>query len=143
MKAFSIYDLATGILTGEVIHATAALAAANTPAGMGLVEGEHDHLAVMLDVSSGALTARTVSPEGDLHHQWAWDATAQRWQRVPSAARQAQLAQQERERTVQQLEASQARALRALAIDPNDQVARERLQQIEAAIVATGIREGT
>lgn len=122
MKTYSLYHLATGLFDGRslTLPDDAATLALNTPAGMGAHEGMVNHRTHRLDLASGELVAWTPPP--------------------PSQADLEAAALRAAQQRVDQLERSQARAMRTLALDPFDHTARARLQEIEAAIVATGIR---
>lgn len=123
MKTFSLYHLATGLFDGRSLTLPESMLALNVPAGMGALEGVFDHRAERLDLASGAVVPWTPPPPD------------------PAELEAARLRQAQQRAA--QLEAGQARALRALALDPTDQTARARLADIEAAIVAAGIRGKT
>lgn len=134
MKNYSLYDAATGIFTGQSLSLPPAMLQANLPPGLAAIEGLFNEHAQRVDLATGEVVAwQAPRPAGDEWREWNWDADAQRWRSMPTARAE----QLER---VQVLEAGQARALRALALNPGDAAARERLSSIEAAIVASGIR---
>lgn len=122
MNHYSLYSLETGLFDGRTLDLPSTMLALNTPPGMGAIEGHFDHRAWRVDLASVEVTPWEAPPvpQADL------DAAARR------------LAMQQ----VAVLERGQARAMRALMLDPNDQAARARLAEIEAAIAATGIRQG-
>lgn len=134
MKTFSLYDTATGLFTGQTLTLAPAHLAANVPPGLAAMEGQFNDHAQRVELATGEVVAwRAPQPAGDEWREWRWDDAAQRWRSAPTS-RAEQLQQ------VAALEAGQARALRALALDPNDQQARQRLEAIETQILATGIR---
>lgn len=134
MNTYSLYDPATGIFTGQSLTLPPSMLLANVPAGLAAVEGVFNEHAQRVDLATGAVVAwQAPQPAGDEWREWRWDADARRWRSVPTA-------RAEQMQQVAALEASQARALRALALNPADEAARARLVDIEAAIVASGIR---
>lgn len=119
MKTYSFYDPSTGLLAGGTVTLPDGLLDLNTPAGLVAIEGAFDQRSQRIDLDSGEVVAWHPAPDPQR------DAAHRRW---------------EQERSVQQLEARQARSIRALMLDPNDQQARQRLADLEAQIVATGVR---
>lgn len=122
MKTFSFYDPATGLLSGGNVTLPEGLLELNTPEGLVAIEGVFDPARQRIDLATGK---------------------AVDWQPPVDPQRAAAHRHFERERLVRQMEGQQARSMRALLLDPNDQQARQRLAEIEAQIAATGIRGPT
>jgi hypothetical protein len=136
MRTWSLYDLATGLFTGERVSLTnPADLAHNVAPGLGALEGAFDHLAQRVALETGAVVDWIPPAPTDAH---LWDERARRWITAPGATDAA------RYRTgllarIRSLEAAQARPLRELAIDPHDLEARRRLQAIDEEIAAARV----
>jgi hypothetical protein len=131
MISWSFYDPQTGLFSGQTHGAPdASHLAANTPSGTVALLGLYDHLSQQVDVSTGAVIAYQPPSPGA---EFVWDAPSSRW-RLSAAAQAAQGARKAAAGRIAQLEASQHRALRELALGSTTALAR--LQSIDAQIVA-------
>lgn len=103
-----------------------------------LYTGAEEHLA--LNTPNGTTPIRRV-----LNHtlHWVDPVTLEVHERViPLDPAIAVIRDAARVSEVRQLESQQLRPLRALLLNPNDKIAREKLQQLEAQIQSLGIRAG-
>jgi hypothetical protein len=134
MKTYSLYDSATGVFTGQTLTLPEAMLKANVPPGLAAMEGAFNEHGQRVDLETGEVVEwQSPQPPGDDMRHPVWDENTRRWRFVPTE-------RAEQLRSVRELEGGQARALRALALNPDDQVARQRLVAIEAAIAASGVR---
>lgn len=138
-QTFSVFNLATGRLTGQTICVPPEALAANTPEGFGLTEGAWDSSRWMIDVSSGELvpTGASGRPADTPEITWDWSEEAGRW--VPSATLMKERADRIAlvERAIVQAEAGTDRALRDLIIAAGLPLASvSRMQAIEVAVTA-------
>jgi hypothetical protein len=108
-KQRSFYDPSTGLFTGRVIRCPDAALEANTPAGMAAIEGRFDERTQRVDVQTGEVVAYDAPPD-------------------PVEKRNRARAR------IRALEAKQKRPLRELSIDPSNDEAKRRLQEIDAEI---------
>ncbi len=127
---WSFYHSVTGIIhTGTFTGPERALID-NTPAGHVPIEGRYDLENQRVDVDSGAVVDY-VPPQPDDDH--AWNATSRRWELKPEVIAAAAADEQARSQ-IAQLEASQLRPLRELALDPTSKTARDKLAAIDTQI---------
>lgn len=125
--SWSFYDPATGRLVGRTFSGPASMLAANTPAGLAAIAGEHNHITHRVTLATGEVEQwRDPRPSDD--HEW--DSEAGAWRRSAAADRRDALAR------IVGLEAQQLRPLRELAVDPDNPIARERLTSLDAQIAA-------
>lgn len=97
---FSFYDLATGLFNGHRRMCTQAEAEAiATAAGLGVIEGAHDHLSARVDLEAGTVVDWQPDPPADTELQtWAWSEVARRWIPSPTLAARTAAAKVERAR---------------------------------------------
>jgi len=129
---WSFYDPATGMFTGDLFSGPHDSLAANTPAGKVALQGRFDHLAQRLDVESG-LVVSWIPSQPDADHEW--NPTIRRWMLAADIARR----RYNHDAALEGIDAAerrQLRAMRELALDPNNSEARQRLQQIDQEIAA-------
>ena len=129
-RTWAAYDRATGLFSSRHVLCDEHSIAANTPAGFAVIEGRYDHLAQRIDVTTGQVVDY-VPPAPDADHEW--NADAKRWQKRADVIA-AENAEAQARREIAQLEASQLRPLRELALDPTNATARAKLAAIEAEI---------
>lgn len=130
-----LYSTATGVLTGDKIRGRADLVALQVREGFALIEGDHDHNRVRVDITTGELVPYRPDPPPDSELlTWQWDDDAWCWRSSHTARAQQILQAEERMRRVLELESSQARPLRELLLNPGDSDARRRLAQLERDI---------
>ena len=110
---FSFYDLATGLFNGHRRMCTQAEAEAiATGAGLGVIEGGHDHLSARVDLDAGVVVAWQPDAPADTELQvWAWSEDARRWIASPTQAARAAAAKLERARRLAACDWVVARAL--------------------------------
>src|SRR5262245_52060394 len=120
-QVFSLYHEATGRFTGTVLTMPKSMLAASIPAGQQAIEGAHDRL------TSCVIDGLVVPLPAD--EAAALTAAAADRQRLRLAIAAAKA-----------LESQQARAVRALMIDPTDAAARAILRSIEERIASLGLR---
>lgn len=127
MKNWSFYNKATGIFTGRRYSAPDdSQLEANTLGNEAPLEGDHDPQRVRVDLASGEpIEYRPPAPSPD--HIWFEPGRA--WVLSP-AALQARTARAK----IEHLEGRQARAVRELALNPDNKTAREVLTTLEAEI---------
>ena len=133
MSIVSFYRLDSGEFTGQTFQASSsAPIELNTPAGCGWIAGRFDPLSQRVN-----LETRTVvdwrPPAPDADHEW--DADIRRW-RKRREAREREAARRRALEKISELEASQARALREVALGDTTGEARARLETVDAAIAA-------
>jgi hypothetical protein len=121
---FYVFNLSSGLFTGlgfNVHPRTDAAIAVNTPKGCGARELDPSQVGrVRVDINTGELLPyEPPQPSAEVQR------------RV-----EAQYASERRLSQIHALEAGQHRALRSLAIDPTDEIAKQRLVDIEAQIAA-------
>ena len=136
---FSVFNLVTGVLTGQTISVPPDALAANTPEGFGLTQGAWDSSRWRVDLSSGQLvpTSDSGRPADTPEITWSWSDEAARW--VPAATllkeRSDRLALVDR--AILQAEAGTDRALRDLVIAAGLPLAAvARMQAIEASVAS-------
>jgi hypothetical protein len=130
MKRVTVVDRATGLAKRRLTLPACAAVERSIEEGETWVEGHIDPLSQRLDLASGKVVDYQ-PPAPDENHLW--NATAKRWQKSPERVeleRASRLARAE----IEKLEASQLRPLRELAVDPNNEKARERLNELETRI---------
>lgn len=137
MRRHSLFDVKTGLFVGRIFatnigadHEHAAALAANTPAGMGAVEGMHDHLSRRIDIHTGEIVDYQPPPPSAEHE---WNKETKRWA-LTAIVRDAMQVKRDAAARISELEAGQASHIRRLALNPNDTVARKALQDIETEI---------
>jgi hypothetical protein len=82
---YSVYDVYTGLFTGARLSGDADFVARNTPLGMAVLVGEHDHRRVRIDPASGELRPyQPPRPSDNELVSWEWDAGAWRWTPKPT-----------------------------------------------------------
>ena len=115
-KSWQFYDRATGLFSSRAFAGPERALAANTPDGCAAIEGRYDRNTQRVDVASGQVVAyqRPVSE-------------------VDTERREAD--RRRARRRIDELERAQLRPLRELAIEPANQEAKRRLEQIEDEIV--------
>lgn len=101
MATWSLYDAATGVFTGVRISGPAKLLEQNTPSGQAAVEGEHDPMALVVDLETKALTRRVSPPAGDELQEPEWSDTQGRWVWRPTVVARAQKVRARRDRLLQ------------------------------------------
>lgn len=131
MKSFGFFLKTTGRFHSKLLLASCAADAENNcPLGYEIIEGQFDPLSQRVNLATGeVIDYQPEQPSAD--HEWNVD--ARRWRLKPEVVErnnQRATAQQ----TIATLEAQQPRAMRELAIDPNNADALQRLQSIDAAI---------
>lgn len=121
MRTFSFYDIESGLFHAGTFTTGSANArraardlAANTPPGCAAIEGRYDRATQRVDIATGAVVA--------------YERPAAELEAEQRAARDRRARQR-----IEQLERSQARAIRELVLN-NDQKARERLAAIDGEI---------
>ena len=135
MKRVAFYHKDTGLLAHVVLVASDdKVVEANTPADHAALELKDgltaDPLSQMVDVATGKMVDYQ-PPQPSADHEW--DAAVKRWQLKPEVAT-ARAGHRLALRTISQLEAAQARAIREHVL--GDQSALARVQSIEQQIVA-------
>lgn len=133
MKTFSIYKLADGLFTGQRFSLAPfdkARAESNVPSGCGMIEGEYDHLSQCVDISTGKVIEYQPPKPSE---NSVWNDKTRRWEKHPLVADAVRRAEQARQ-SIAELEVSQRRPLRELALDPSNFLAKERLLGINAQI---------
>lgn len=88
MSRWSLYDLATGALTGmQVSDQRPDHIEQMAAAGIGLVAGEHDHMCRRVDLETGEVVDYQPPAPADTELQaWTWDAGTKRWVASPTLA---------------------------------------------------------
>jgi predicted RNA-binding Zn ribbon-like protein len=135
IRTVSFYNLTTGLFTGLTFSGSDLAVQMNTPAGLAVIDGKHDHL------SSRVVDGEVVDwqpPQPDDDHEW--NAETKRWQKTAAVvavetadkAARAQIAAQE---------IAQSRAIREVVLKlaeslPPTDPARVKLEQIEQTIAA-------
>ena len=133
MKTFSFYDPATGNVYPRKLQCFArvseAFVAANTPDGAIAIEGDFDPLSQRIDLETGqAVEFQPPRPEG-----YTWDADLKRWTK-PQSMQDAESRRLNALARIEDLEKRQARPVRELAVDPTNDEARRRVNEIEQQI---------
>lgn len=131
MKTWSLYSLADGMFTGNVLTGPRdEFIDLNIPEGHAAIEGHHDHLSRRVDLETGQVIDHQPPKPSDEHE---WDDAMKRWTLLPDV-------QQRRARhavaleAIEALERSQHRAIREAALGGAGALAR--LQAIDAEISA-------
>jgi len=137
LRFYSLYDKTTGRFTGRTFGIDVGQdrernehISRHTPDGYAVIEGKFDSLSQRVDLSTKQVIDYQPEQPSAEH---AWSVETRRWTLSPEAqqrkqARAAALVQ------IRDLEASQLRPLRELALDPTNAEARTRLRAIEAQI---------
>jgi hypothetical protein len=80
-----MYEIYTGLFTGARLSGDADFVARNTPSGMAVLMGEHDHRRVRIDPASGELMPyQPPRPSDNELVTWEWDVAAWRWTPKPT-----------------------------------------------------------
>lgn len=132
-RVWHFYDPATGIFAGRSFSGPDRALSANTPPGLQAFDGVVDALSQKIDLATGkVIDYQPPQPSPD----YIWDATVKRWQMDPAVlASQAKKAAAQR--TINSLEASQARIIREYIL--GDATAKKRLQDLDTDIA--GLRK--
>jgi len=136
---FSIFNLETGLLTGQTISVPPE--AANTPQGFGVVEGQWDSSTWRVDLVKRSVVRKQADgrPVDTEDIAWSWSDAAGRW--VPAATLKKERADRLAllDRAITKAEAGTDRALRDLVIAAGLPLAAVvRMQVIEADV--SGLR---
>jgi len=124
---WSFFYLQTGLLTGRTYSAPdLETIEANTPLGCGAVTGAHDHKRFRVDLENGAIVEYQPPSPG---FGYEWDGETRAWVRTAAA-----LKGEAARGRIKYLEGRQARAVRELAINPANAIARETLTSIDSEI---------
>jgi len=84
---YSVYDLQTGLFTGSQVSGDAAFVSRNIPPGCAVMEGDHDHRRVRVDMRSMSLvTFQPPRPSDSALVTWHWDEPSWQWRAEPSTA---------------------------------------------------------
>lgn len=133
MKHYSFYHKDSGVVHPSRFATTREDAVvSNTPLDHIAIEGALDPFSQRVDVQTGQVMDWQ-PPQPSPDHEW--DASKRRW-------RTSEQAEQRHQRAaaallgIRDLEASQLRPMRELAIDPSNAEARKRLEAIEAEIAS-------
>lgn len=135
MKEVTLFSLESGLFK-RVLGVPEHALERNVPEGFGYVEGVFDPLSQRVDVRTGDVVDYQ-PPQPDNDHEWRENVVngRPRWVKKPEVVaveRRAAAAQLEIER----LELAQHRPLRELTLDPQNEAAKRRVQEIEDAIAA-------
>jgi len=129
-RRWSFYKLDDGTFTGDHVSSSDDDFAPTIPEGCGAYEGAADWKRECIDLTTGErISYRPPAP--DAEHEW--NEARKRWQLKPEA----QASNAQRADALAQiitLEASQARALRELVLNPDDSEARARVAAINSQI---------
>ena len=138
MKQYSFYDLKTGhFLQGYKTLGSESQLRDNTPDGFGAMEGVWDSLSQKLDHATGLVVDwRPVAPVDDAWLTWTWDEVVRRWISTPTDASTYMDKQAVIKAEMTRLEATQARPMRELMIDPTNTTERLKLEQIDLQLEA-------
>jgi len=132
VRRYSFYHPDTGLFTAKILATTnPALVALNTPEGYRAIAGAYDHLSQRVDL--GTLKVIDYQPPRP-SPQHEWNPKSRRWELAAAVIAQRQLAAQALSE-IARLEATQARPMRELALDPANVAAHARLAAIDAQIV--------
>lgn len=112
---YSFYDESTGAIAARTFSGSARLLALNTPKGHRAIEGHFDRLSQRVDIETGEVVER-VRPAEEV------------------AAERAAATAVNAARRIDELERASWRPLRELAIDPNNETAKQRLGEIDSEI---------
>lgn len=135
MKTWEFYSLKDGRFLGQRLSSDDhGMVERNTPEGCGSVEGEYDRFSQRVDLKTGEVVDYQ-PPQPDADHVWTENIFGDRprWVKDPAVAakeRTAEAAQKE----IEALERAQLRSVRELLIDSDNQEAKARLIEIDAAI---------
>jgi hypothetical protein len=130
MRQWHFYDAQTGLFSGRKMTCSERTLAANTPEGITAIAGNFDPMSQRVDLETGeVIDYQPPAPDDD--HVWSHE--VKRWQLKPEVRERRRNRAQARAR-IRELEESQHRPQRELAIDPDNEAARERLRNIEAEI---------
>ena len=138
---FSIFNLETGLLTGQTISVPPEALSANTPQGFGVVEGQWDSSTWRVDLVNRSVVRKQADgrPVDTEDITWSWSEAAGRW--VPAATLKKERADRLAllDRAITKAEAGTDRALRDLVIAAGLPLAAVvRMQVIEADV--SGLR---
>lgn len=138
---FSIFNLETGLLTGQTISVPPEALSANTPQGFGVVEGQWDSSTWRVDLVNRSVVRKQADgrPVDTEDITWSWSEVAGRW--VPAATLKKERADRLAllDRAITKAEAGTDRALRDLVIAAGLPLAAVvRMQVIEADV--SGLR---
>ena len=94
---YSVYELDTGEFTGARLSGDPDFVQRNTPAGMAVLSGEHDHQRWRVDLRSGDLIPFQPSrPADNALVTWHWDEQAWRWTPIPTRASKLTIVREQR-----------------------------------------------
>lgn len=131
MKHWHFYDPESGLFSTATFSSNDPdMLDANTPSGMHALEGEFDFLSQRVNPETGEVIDYQ-PPQPSEEHEW--NADIKRWVLKSSiiARNQRRVAAKS---SIEQLEAKQMRAMRELALDPNNEPAKNRIAAIDAEI---------
>lgn len=134
MRTIHFYSLLTGIFSKHTLRVSSRNAdeiiRANTPAEYAAREGVIDPCSQRVDLKTGeVIDYRPAAP--DEHHEW--NDQRKRWLLKPDIANVRAIDAATREK-IAEIERSQQRAVRELAIDATNEVARAKLIETDARI---------
>jgi hypothetical protein len=136
---YSFYDAATGTLLNRRFTGTAEYIPANTPPGHVAIAGQFDHLSQRVDiVTMEVIDWQSPQPADSSLKTWHWrtdECGAPRWVSSPTDLARTQQAQEKIKVQIDNLEKTQNRALRELALDGGKQDAKNALRVIEDQMV--------
>lgn len=94
---YSVYDLDTGEFTGARLSGDPDFVRRNTPAGMAVLSGEHDHRRWRVDVpSDGLIPFQPLRPADNALVTWRWDEQAWRWMPIPTRSSKLTIVREQR-----------------------------------------------
>lgn len=120
MNTYSLYDLSTGVFTGQRYTGQHLTLHLERKPGTAAVAGQFDPHTKCVDLRSGAvIDYKPARPSDSEFYTWKWDEGAQRWKSAPSALTLARLARAERDAKLASCDWVVARAVEAAEAVPH------------------------
>lgn len=138
-QTFSVFILASGLLTGQTISVPPEAIEANTPPGCGLVEGAWSSALFKVDVVSGEVVPILADgrPADTDEITWSWNRETARWEPAATLKKERGDRLVLVDRAIAKAEAGTDRALRDLVIAAGLPLAAvARMQAIEATVAS-------